>query len=308
MRVSNEAINASYDYTANEIDLFIKIIAHISRETDPAKRAHLQLTYQQLAVDQSASHSNYDVLRAAFRGLLSKPIEIYYRETQNYFISALINAVDIQTRSSIIRIDIHPKMINIICDMRSQYTTMQLASVLGLKGKYSKRLYLLCCQFIGTGVRYCSYIELRKIFKIEKKYDDVSDFKKRVLDPAIKEISAVTEIDVKYENMRNGRRLDQFVLTVKLNTEATKVAGLDRQRQFMQNCGLSEWQIDNVCAIMAPEEIHRVLYEFSKIKPTIKNTGGYLVTTFANLGVTMNRKIGNQVNLIDQIKYHEQTN
>ena len=305
VRVSNEAVNALYDYNASEINLFIKIVAAISRETETAKRQRLQLTYNQLTSNPLEAHSNYDAIRAAFRGLLSKPMEVYYNETQNYFIANIITSVQIQRRSSIITIDIHPQMVAIICDIRTRFTTLQMASVLGLKTKYSKRLYMLACQFLATGVRYCSYSELRRLFKIENKYDDVSDFKKRVLDPAIKEVSAVTELSISYQANRNGRRLDSFTLEVKLNEPAAKVYGLERQVQFMQNNGLSEWQIDNVISTMAPEELHRCLFEFSKIRMEVKNKGAYLARTFENLGVPMNKKISAQINILDQIKYNE---
>lgn len=307
LRVSNESVNATYDYSASEINLFIKIVAAISKEPEN-KRTSLQMTYNQLTSNPLEAHSNYDEIRRAFRGLLSKPIEIYFNETGRYFISNLITAVDIQRRSSLIRVDVHPQMIAVICDVRARYTTLQMASVLGLSGKYSKRLYMLCCQFINTGVRYCSYSELRKIFKVGDKYDDVSDFKKRVLDPAIKEVSAVTEIEVKYNGQRNGRRLEQFILEVKLNEPAVKVQGLERQRQFMELCGLAPWQIENVVATMAPDELHRTLYEFNLIKQDVKNKGAYLARTFENLGVPMSKKISQQLNLLNAIKYNETNN
>jgi len=307
-QISNEAVNAAYDYSASEIDLFIKIIAAVSREKDTNKRAHLIMSYSQLTSNPLESHSNYDELRRAFRGLLSKPMEIYYNETQRYFMANLISAVDIQRRNSIIKIDIHPQMVAIICDIRQRYTTLQMASVLALRGKYSKRMYMLACQFINTGVRYCTYSELRKLFKVGDKYDDVSDFKKRVLDPAIKEVSAVTEIEVFYNGQRNGRKLENFILEVKMNATAVPVAGLEKQVLFMQNCGLAQWQIDNVTATLAPDELHKTLYDFNLIKQGVKNKGAYLARTFENLGVPMTKKISSQLDLIDQIKYNEQKN
>lgn len=308
LRVSNEAVNAQYNYTASEIDLLIKVMAAALAEKEPDKRRSLRLQYSYLINPESASNNQYGVIRKAFIGLIKKPIEIYYKETKQYFISAFIQSATISPASSTIIVDIHPKMLTILADVQAQYTTLQVKSILSLNTRYAKRLYMLACQFVNTGVRYCTLEELRKSFVLGDKYTDLKDFKKRVLDPSIKLISAVTELNISYEQLKQGRAVNSFALLVKLNEDAALFHNLERQRYALRQWGLSDWQIDNICFTLQPSEIHRLCYEYNKIKSTVKSSGAYVAAIFANAGVPMHRKMtSGQTNILDQIKHYEQS-
>ena len=294
--VSNEAINAAYDYTALEINVMIHILNAAALEKDPQKKLSLRLSYGQLMPD--AAGADYKELRQAFTGLLKKPYEIYYKETNHYFIANLITAVTIHKNSGHILVDLHPKMHAIITEVKRNYTSFETRSILGLKSKYAKRLYLLASQFKNTGVRYLDLTELKKQLAIFDKYDKISDLKKRVLDPAMNEISAASDLNLSYEMSKAGRKFDEITLLVKLNQEAAALAGNDKQIKFMQQCGLSTWQIENVLQSLTPEDLHPILYQFNLHKDKIKNKGAYLAKVLNENGVPMAQKINKQLSII----------
>lgn len=309
--VSNEAINASFDYSASEIDLMIKVIAAVRREKDVSKRLELRLTYTMLTGDMGESGSNYEQIRKAFHGLISKPIEVWYKETNSYFISALINSARIQRNSGVIVVRINPEMLTIITDTRLRYTELEIKSILGLNTKYAKRLYMLACQFKNTtGVRVITFDQLKKQLHTQDKYDLVADFKRRVLEPSIKLINVISEIEISYEINKTGRKIDEFTLLVKYNKIAVEVLGTDNQRKKMTKYGLSEWQISNVCNTLEDTGINRILYDFTLLVNggKINNPGGYLAKMFDQAGVNMLQKQSTQINLLDSIKYHENQN
>lgn len=306
--VSNEAINAAFDYSASEIDLMIKIIAAVRREKDPLKRTELRLPYKMLCENLEESHSNYEQLRKACRGLMSKVIEIWYKETNTFFLSALISSARMPRNGSVITIRINPEMLGIITDTRLRYTELEIQSILGLNSKYSKRLYMLACQFKNTtGVRVITFDQLKKQLHAADKYLLVADFKRRVLLPAVKMINLTTEIEIDFEINKTGRRIDEFTLLVKYNKTAVEIMGTDRQRQKMKSSGLSEWQITNVCASLEESEINRLLYDFTLLANSgkIKNQGAYLAKMFDQAGVNMAHKMTHQTSILDQLKINE---
>jgi len=293
--VSNEAINAAYDYTALEINVMMQVLAAAARETDPAKKLTLRLTYAQLMPE--AEGSAYNELRQAFKGLLKKPYEIYYKETNQYFISNLITAVTINKNSGLILVDLHPKMYTIITEIKRNYTSFETRAILGLKSKYAKRLYLLASQFKNTGVRYVNLDELKKQLALSDKYPKINDLKKRVLEPAIKEINAVTDLSISYELSKTSRKFEDITLLIKLNNEAAALVGNDKQIKFMEQCGLSKWQIENVLQSLPPAELHPILYQFNLNKDKIKNKGAYLAKILNEAGVPMAQKISKQLTI-----------
>ncbi len=293
--VSNEAINAAYDYTALEINVMMQVLAAAARESDPAKKLSLRLTYAQLMPE--AEGSAYNELRQAFKGLLKKPYEIYYKETNQYFISNLITAVTINKNTGLILVDLHPKMYTIITEIKRNYTSFETRAILGLKSKYAKRLYLLASQFKNTGVRYVNLDELKKQLALSDKYPKINDLKKRVLEPAINEINAVSDLTVSYEFSKLGRKFNEITLLIKLNNEAAALVGNDKQIKFMQQCGLSAWQIENVLQTLPPGELHPILYNFNLNKDKIKNKGAYLAKILNEAGVPMAQKISKQLTI-----------
>lgn len=304
LAISNEAVNASHNYTSEEIDLFTKILAAVAREPDKEKRRHLRLSYG-LLCSPGDTGIDYRQIRKAFRGLISKPLEIYYKETQQYFMCSLVSAMHLNKNSGVILVEIHPKILDLIIETRANFTTLEIASILGLRGKYSKRLYMLASQFKATGIRYTSFDEMRKLFKLEKKYALAADFRRRVLDPAVKEISAITELNISYEVATHGRKIDEFIIHVKYNEAASITASLANQIKFMEQMGLAPWQVKNTVNSLSESEIHKILYDFSLIKNTIKNKGGYLAKILDQAGVNMSGKGSTQTNIFHLIEQTE---
>lgn len=287
--LSNEAVNASYDYSAAEIDLLIKIIYRVKKASAPGDHYFMKFSYSEIL--PNATGSDYQELRKAFLGLMKKPIEIYYKETRSYFISNFLNYALISPASGMINISITPRMADLFLDIGANFTGIEIESLLKLKGKYAKRLYILLMQFKNTGVRFCSIDQVRKLFKLEEKYEKISDIKKRVLDPAVAEITQATEIVAGYESNKAGRNIAEICFTIKLKESAAALSGDTRQREFMKKCGVSAWLIDNAVNTLDPAELHRMLYHVSTNQNTIKNKGAYLAKMLAGAGVNTKQKI-----------------
>jgi plasmid replication initiation protein len=78
-------------------------------------------------------------------------------------------------------------------------TIYQKAIAVKLTGRYAKRLYKICCRWQDQGGTSMSLYEFRKMFKIENKYKQPSDLRKRVLNPAQKELKEKADLYFEYE-------------------------------------------------------------------------------------------------------------
>lgn len=77
-------------------------------------------------------------------------------------------------------------------------TIYQKAIAVKLQGIYAKRLYKICSRWQDQGGTSMSLEEFRKIFKLENKYKQPSDLKKRVLDRAQKELKQKADLYFEY--------------------------------------------------------------------------------------------------------------
>jgi len=88
------------------------------------------------------------------------------------------------------------------------YTTIAIDEALKFKRFYTIRLYELIMQWESTGDRHIKIDDLRKAFQIDKKqYPRFADLRRWVLDPSITELNNKTELNVRWEPKKTGRKI-----------------------------------------------------------------------------------------------------
>lgn len=123
----------------------------------------------------------------------------------------------------------------------------KLKYILPMKSQYSKRIYLMCREFISSGVRYCDndWETFTNKLKIPKSYR-YAHIKSRVLQTAIDEINALSDITVEYtineENTQGGKVPKSIVFTIK-----RKANMIDTDEDFeedVESKSLSELELE----------------------------------------------------------------
>ena len=98
--------------------------------------------------------------------------------------------------------------------LKKNYTLYMLENLLNLSTVNSIRNYELLKQFVAVGQRIFSVEDYKCTLGIEKKYSQNTDLRMYVLDPAVKEINAYTDIRVHYEMAGRGPKA-KIVFTIK---------------------------------------------------------------------------------------------
>lgn len=94
-----------------------------------------------------------------------------------------------------------------LTQMSEQFTKVALKNVSGLRSSYSIRIYELCQQFIKTKVREISVAEFRELLQLEDLYPEYKYLDRDVIKPSIKELNAKSNLDIKVEKVKTGRRI-----------------------------------------------------------------------------------------------------
>lgn len=100
-------------------------------------------------------------------------------------------------------------------DALNPYTKYKKEVVLRLKKDYSLDFYHLAKKHQTMGCFQISLDELFEQLGLPDSYQDLSNLKKRVIKPSLDEITANTDIDLTYENVKRGRSVVGFKFTVK---------------------------------------------------------------------------------------------
>ena len=99
-----------------------------------------------------------------------------------------------------------------VIDLNRYFTQYRLENILEMNSFYSIRLYelLKCDDFKKEEYREYSIEFLRQFFDCEKKYKLFADFKRRVLEAAIKEINLKSDIEIReVEYKKDSRKVSK---------------------------------------------------------------------------------------------------
>ena len=96
------------------------------------------------------------------------------------------------------------------------FTKFNIQNIKPLTSIYAIRMYELCKHFYkDSSYAQISIDQLKKILQIENKYKQISDFRKRVLDVAKKQINKNTDLEIDFELIKEGKRYTKVHFIVK---------------------------------------------------------------------------------------------
>lgn len=118
-----------------------------------------------------------------------------------------------------IQLQFNEHVIPYISRLESQFTEYRLAKIGRLTSTHAIRLYEILFQYLAAGRRDIDIAWLKKTLMIEGEYKLVAELKRRVIDPAVKQINEFTDLNVSYEPKKKGRTIVSFMFTIKMKPE-----------------------------------------------------------------------------------------
>ncbi|MFW1860126.1 replication initiation protein [Acinetobacter defluvii] len=136
-------------------------------------------------------------------------------------------------------------------DALNPYTKYKKEVVLRLKKDYSLDFYHLAKKHQTMGGFQISLDELFEQLGLPESYQDLSNLKKRVIKPSLDEITANTDIDLTYENVKRGRSVVGFKFMVREKPKP-KVIETGRDKNTIDMfCKLTDAQIQKYSSILS---------------------------------------------------------
>lgn len=122
-------------------------------------------------------------------------------------------------------------IIPMLIELERNFTTYEIEQVANLQSRYAMRLYECLIRFKASKILNIALDELRFRFGLlDTEYKVMSDFKKRVLDMAVKDINDNTDLTVGYEQHKQGRNITGFTFKFKQKTNAKSAKDLKDER------------------------------------------------------------------------------
>lgn len=248
----NSLINASYTLGLVEQRLMLLAIIE-ARETGKGIDSE---TFLEIHAQHYADRFNVDVKNTY--GMLSDAVMTLFNRQVTYMtvdekrnkpekrVVRWVSGISYVQGSGLVKLRFAPEIVPLITKLEENFTWYELMQVANLN-LYATRLYelLVCWRSTGKTPIIELYDFRSKLGLTPTEYKAMGDFKKRVLDPALKQINEHTDITVKIEQHKTGRAITGFSFkfkqkpcTKKLESQRDKntvdlfIQMTDAQRQF----------------------------------------------------------------------------
>ena len=284
---------ARYEMSETEKNLLYMVVAQV-RPEDPETKAY-QVSVKEMAKITGSERLMGEAYKQAARKLMSRVFETTL-SGGDALIATFITSARFKKGTDLIEIELSRYVRPLYVDLNKKYTKVQLAAAISLNSAYAKRIYELLCMYKNMADKTFrrDIADLKSMLWIvdpktgKDSYPDWTNFQRRVLDIAAKEINGHTDITFTYKPIygdRPGRGRKpvvevEFEVFYQAKPEPAQTSNL--HERLVKQFRLRPDQADIVLATHLTEVITRQLYDIQMkaADGKVKNVGSYTAKVF----------------------------
>lgn len=231
---SNALIEAAHSLTVAESKLILAAIAQVRRDEAITDDVRYTVTANALA-DMGGFKANheYRALKQASAKLWEQTIRI--TEYPNgkgsrprVLLTRWVQSILYREDEGAVEIRFAKDILPYLSQLTAEFSQYRLQNVSGMTSSYGVRLYELLVQWRGRGEREVEVDWLRYILQLEDKYPSIRDLKRRVIEPAVKDVNAHSDLTIEWGQRKTGRQVTHLQFKFKPKTEKIKLQKEDK--------------------------------------------------------------------------------
>lgn len=211
---SNDLIQASYKLSLIEQRILLCCIGKV----DSRKPAHMQENRFRLSVAEYLERFPDANRNNAYRDLRDAAVDLFRREvkiTKGKKTSLIhwCSEATYHDGEGWVELAFTPQIAPYLTALGPKFTKYEIAQIAHLRSAYSLRLFEMLMQFKSTGALN---VELEKFVNwLQLPYERYADIKRRVIDVAVQEINAKSNMRVEWKAIKQGRSVARLLFTFK---------------------------------------------------------------------------------------------
>ena len=232
---NNKLNNANFgDFTHNDYQVFLHLVSKIGGvdefgkylQPEQLKREHILTAKDFSDVFNTDIHNTYRILNKACRKLMKTDLTLHRNESLELWQINVCSMAKYNKKEGCITIEFTDRIMPYLSQVRQKFVLYNLKEIANFNSLYTTRLYELIQEFKDTGYMLKSVEKLRDIFAVGDSFKLYSDFKRRTFDHACKEINNNHELNLGYEEIKEGRK----VIAVKFVFKKTRIHKVTNQK------------------------------------------------------------------------------
>lgn len=210
-------------YNLNDYQVFLQLVSKIGGVDESGKYLQPEQLQREHTItakefEQLYNVENaYPILKKAGTKLIQSFITLEKPELFETWQIAVCQMAKYNHKEGSLTIKFNEDIMPYLAQVKKKFVLYNLKEVANFGSLYSTRLYELIQEFKDTGWLIKSVEQLREIFAVGKKFSDYFDFKKRTFAHAVEEINSQYEVDLRFEEIKEGRK----VVTIRFEFKPT---------------------------------------------------------------------------------------
>ena len=229
VKKSNRLISASFKLSLQEQRIII-LLASLINEKDEAFKTYSIKIKDFAELIKVKGKSKYNEIKDIAEKLQQKVLTIETEEST--LVTNWLSSQEYFKRKGYVEFCFDPKLKPHLLRLKDNYTPYSLKYVFLLKKGYAIRFYELLTQFKKIGERFFELEELKDILGLNEEgiYKLYGDVKRRIIEPAVKEINKKTDLYIQYKPRKKGRKVTGVLFNIRPNIKV--VATQDRDKDI----------------------------------------------------------------------------
>nr|CRY96249.1 hypothetical protein [uncultured prokaryote] len=154
---------------------------------------------------------NYKILQQTIESLISRTVTIQ-EDNGSFMVYPIFTKGGYLTQTNTIKIKINSDLKHHFLKLKKQYTQYNLMEFLTLSSTYSQRLFEYLKSWEDCESTQIAVDELHKILgTLETARKNFAEFKRRILEPALKEINKKTSLEYSWKPIKFKNKVDQVL-------------------------------------------------------------------------------------------------
>jgi len=223
-------INAKYKLTSLEMKFILNAISHLDSKTDVALQEY-EIKVSELEEKMQIGKGQHTRLKQFAKRLMSKPLVID-KDNNDFEVYNWFSRIRYVNNEAKFLVRFEEGLKPYLLELKERFVTYNLKYILPMASMYSVRIYQLLKEYEKLKKRYFMIEELQEMLQVPKSYKKkFNDFKKKVLDVAVKEINEHTDINISIEEKKDGRKVVQLIFRItKVEDKNIEDAKINLQR------------------------------------------------------------------------------
>lgn len=241
IKLSNKLCKANFNINEVSLNVFMTLLTEITREDNELREFDIPLLQLEKKMNKKLNRKA-KYLETLCKDLTGNNISLY-GETELISLCSKCELIK-EDGAWYLQVKINPLLEEELLNLSTEFTKLNLDSLLTINGLYAKRMYMLLKSFSGLEFWKADLSMLHEVLKVPKTYKKFYNFKIKVLNPCLEVLKQPNneEITVSYTvDKKSTKRVKLLKFKIKKNERKVQKTVKRKKNKVVSNVDKEEW-------------------------------------------------------------------